>query len=36
VSHNMRNTGRRSGANAERESSEGAAAVSVLWSGMDR
>src|SRR4029079_7186830 len=32
VSHNMRNTGRRSGAKAERESSE---SVSVVCSGMD-
>ena len=36
VIHNMRNTGRRSGAKAERESSESASAVSVLCSGMDR
>src|SRR6185369_6231865 len=36
VIHNMRNTGRRSGAKAERESSESAAAASVLDSGMAR
>jgi hypothetical protein len=36
VIHNMRNTGPRSGAKAERESSEGGAALSVRGSGMDR
>ena len=35
VSHNMRNTGHLKGAKAERESSESAAAISVLCSGMD-
>src|SRR6185369_17372717 len=35
VSHNIRNTGRRSGGKAERESSESAPGVAVVCSGMD-